>query len=266
MRRLANRWVGAALAVGIGCAPGAALAQPQPAQAALDALVAAYPEALERHDGTHLYWRDGTKMAVDDGVADKPFEQLLRSASILDQFRIPYRRGAPGGPPARNEDPGRIRNAAFFRKMYGDCQQGAVERRLVSVSWLPSSWGNGVRVTPVNGIPQRLRAVSDEIEKLPSHIRRAAYPIAGVYNCRKVADTGQPSMHGTAAAIDLNTAFADYWFWQKPKTDPIAYRNRMPPEIVAAFEKHGFIWGGKWYHYDTMHFEYRPELLGIDNR
>jgi peptidoglycan LD-endopeptidase CwlK len=32
-------------------------------------------------------------------------------------------------------------------------------------------------------------------------------------------------------------------------------------EIVAIFEKHGFIWGGKWYHYDTMHFEYRPELM-----
>jgi peptidoglycan LD-endopeptidase CwlK len=30
------------------------------------------------------------------------------------------------------------------------------------------------------------------------------------------------------------------------------------------FEKHGFIWGAKWYHYDTMHFEYRPELLGGD--
>ena len=28
------------------------------------------------------------------------------------------------------------------------------------------------------------------------------------------------------------------------------------------FEKHGFIWGGRWYHYDTMHFEYRPELVG----
>ncbi|MDD5211432.1 MAG: M15 family metallopeptidase, partial [Sulfuricurvum sp.] len=25
--------------------------------------------------------------------------------------------------------------------------------------------------------------------------------------------------------------------------------------------KYGFIWGGRWYHYDTMHFEYRPELL-----
>src|SRR6185437_1620763 len=32
----------------------------------------------------------------------------------------------------------------------------------------------------------------------------------------------------------------------------IAYHNRMPKEIVATFEKHGFIWGGKWYHYDTM--------------
>jgi len=32
-------------------------------------------------------------------------------------------------------------------------------------------------------------------------------------------------------------------------------------EIVEIFERHGFIWGGKWYHYDTMHFEYRPEML-----
>ncbi|NUM57423.1 MAG: M15 family metallopeptidase, partial [Bdellovibrionaceae bacterium] len=27
------------------------------------------------------------------------------------------------------------------------------------------------------------------------------------------------------------------------------------------FESEGFIWGGKWNHYDTMHFEYRPELF-----
>ena len=26
-------------------------------------------------------------------------------------------------------------------------------------------------------------------------------------------------------------------------------------------EKYGFIWGGRWYHFDTMHFEYRPEIL-----
>ena len=41
----------------------------------------------------------------------------------------------------------------------------------------------------------------------------------------------------------------------------LVYHNQIPMDIVRIFEKHGFIWGGKWYHYDTMHFEYRPELL-----
>jgi D-alanyl-D-alanine carboxypeptidase len=32
---------------------------------------------------------------------------------------------------------------------------------------------------------------------------------------------------------------------------------------VRIFEKQGFVWGGYWYHFDTMHFEYRPELLAV---
>ncbi|WP_372236783.1 M15 family metallopeptidase [Campylobacter pinnipediorum] len=31
--------------------------------------------------------------------------------------------------------------------------------------------------------------------------------------------------------------------------------------MVDVFEKNGFIWGGRWKHFDTMHFEYRPELF-----
>ena len=44
-------------------------------------------------------------------------------------------------------------------------------------------------------------------------------------------------------------------------TAPSSIATACPTEIVAIFEKHGFIWGGKWYHFDTMHFEFRPELL-----
>jgi hypothetical protein len=59
-------------------------------------------------------------------------------------------------------------------------------------------------------------------------------------------------------------AKSNYWRWvHGAETDDLAYRNQIPYEIVEIFERHGYIWGGKWYHYDTMHFEYRPELLKL---
>jgi D-alanyl-D-alanine carboxypeptidase len=236
------------------------LAQDGRGRSALDNLVAAYPNAFAGHDGKALRWRDGTVIPVSDGADSKTFPELLRHASIIDQFRIPYPRGRVEKPPAVDADPGRFRNAAFFTKMYGDCQKGEVLPRLVSLAWLPKAWGQSIRVTSINGVDEHLRAVSAEIDALPEKIKRAAYPIAGTYNCRAVADTGQPSAHGYGIAIDLNTAFSDYWYWRS-HDGPILYRNRVPEEIVTIFEKHGFIWGGKWYHFDTMHFEFRLELL-----
>ena len=225
----------------------------------LDRLVRAYPDALSGHDDRTIIWRDGTVMSVDNGAGDKPFDQLLRNASILDQLRLPYAVGT-SAPPAANADPGRFRNEAFFKKMYGDCNAGEVKRNLVTINWLPRSWGKPVQVTRVNGVVERLKQVSAEIDALDPAVRAAAFPIAGVLSCRPVADTGRMSMHGYAAAIDLNLKYSDYWLWAgKGKTIP--YKNRMPQQIVDIFERHGFIWGGKWYHYDTMHFEYRPELL-----
>jgi D-alanyl-D-alanine carboxypeptidase len=225
----------------------------------LDRLVRAYPKALSGHDGNNIFWRDGTAMIADDGVDEKPFEGLLRNASIVDQLRLSYPTGS-SPPPELNYDPGRFRNEAFFKKMYGDCDSGEVQKNLVTVIWLPRSWGKPIRVTRINGVADHLSEVSDEIDRLEPAIRAAAFPIAGVLSCRVVADTGRMSMHGYAAAIDLNLKYSDYWLWAGG-TKNIPYKNRMPREIVDIFERHGFIWGGKWYHYDTMHFEYRPELL-----
>jgi hypothetical protein len=225
---------------------------------ALDALVAAYPDALARHDGTYLYWKDGTRMPVGAGEPEKSFEQRLRQPSILDQFYQRYPAGALVGAPAKDFDPGRYRNEAFFRKLYGDCRRGEVSPQLVSVPWFPK--GHAVRVTKLHGVAMQLAKVAAEIDKLPEPIKRAAYPTAGTYACRNVLDTGLTSVHAYAAAIDLSRKVSDYWAWQPRAAEP-RYRNRMPLEIVEIFERHGFIWGGRWYHYDTMHFEYRPELL-----
>ena len=256
-RRLAT---GLGLAVALALLASVPTALAQNDQIAIDRLVAAYPDALAGHDGKTLRWRDGTAMPIGAGSDGKTFAERLRHASIADQLRIRYPRGPLDKLPAVDVDPGRFRNAAFFEKMYGDCRKGEVSPHLVSIVWLPNTWGKPIRVTAVNHVDERLRAVSAEIDALPDTIKRAAYPIAGTYNCRVVADTGQPSPHGYGIAIDLNIAFSDYWYW-RPHGGRIVYRNRMPQEIVTIFEKHGFIWGGKWYHFDTMHFEYRPELL-----
>ena len=229
--------------------------------AAVDALVHAYPDWLAGYDSADLIWRDGTRMPLSDGKPAKSFAEMLRQASLLDQLSLPYPTGMTAAAFAPDDDPGRIRNRTFFDKMYGDCWNGEVAPRLVPVVWLPRSWGRTIRITSVNGVAERLAAVSEELDALPAAIKRYAYPPAGTYNCRTVADTGEPSMHSWGAAIDINATHADYWLWHSSGLSSAGPVNRIPLEIVAVFERHGFIWGGTWSHYDTMHFEYRPELL-----
>src|ERR1700724_1287358 len=153
---------GVCVVVGLTLLAAAApvLAEDGRVRAALDSLVAAYPDALAGHDDKALRWRDGPVMPVSDGAETKPFQELLRHASIADQFRIPYPRGALAKPPAVDADPGRFRNTAFFTKMYGDCQKGEVSPRLVSLTWLPNTWGKAIRIPSANGVDAQLRAVS----------------------------------------------------------------------------------------------------------
>lgn len=218
-----------------------------------EALSRAYPEQIEAVDATSLRWRDGTSQPLSDGEPGKSFDEKLRRASLLDQLSLPYPQGPLSKPPGPQDDPGRFRNIAFFDKMYGNCDKGETQKRLVDIPWVG---GGTIRVTTVNGVADKLREIKAEIERLPPQIRRYAFPSAGAFNCRVVKDTGVRSMHAYGAAVDVAVAQSDYWLWRKG-----AYRNRIPYELVEIFERRGFIWGGKWGHFDTMHFEYRPEFF-----
>lgn len=225
----------------------------------LDRLVRAYPDFIARHDGATLTLKNGTRFAVSDGRSDKTFDQLLETPDIDDMFYAAYPAGAAPGQPARNADPGRVRFEPLFVAMYGDCTRGGVARHLRTIEWLPKHGGGRVAVTTVNGVDKALEAVSRELDTLPAAFAKYLKPSAGTYNCRLVAGSRVRSVHAYGAAIDLNSAFSHYWRWAKG--DEPRWQNRIPVEVVRVFEKHGFIWGGAWYHYDTMHFEYRPELL-----
>jgi hypothetical protein len=249
-------WLACAL-IGLAAVPA------QAADVELDALVAAYPDQLAGYAGNDLIWKNGTRMPISDGQTGKSFEQMLDTPDIDDQFAFAYPLGPEVRPPAVNEDPGRIRYENFFLRMYGDCRKGEVTRRLASVAWMPKRGGGRLSVTTVNGVNAKLAAVVSELETLPAAMTKYLVPSAGTYNCRTIANTKRLSVHAFAAAVDINDKQADYWENLKHRDGSFTWRNRVPGEIGEIFERHGFIWGAKWYHVDSMHFEYRPELIAL---
>lgn len=235
-------------------------APPADIQERLAALVRAYPDWIAGVADGFLILRGGAKLKISDGRTDKSFDELLEKPDVDDMFYAAYPAGTPPRPPGRNFDPGRVRFEPLFIAMYGDCKTNALTKSLHAVEWLPQHHGGKVMITAVNGVDRALAAVSQELDQLPGDLVKYLKPSAGTYNCRAIAGSSARSMHAYAAAIDINVTYSDYWRWAPHPAEP-TWKNRIPIEVVQIFERHGFIWGGYWYHYDTMHFEYRPELL-----
>jgi D-alanyl-D-alanine carboxypeptidase len=248
------------LCVGPGIADDRYGAPPPDINVYLEKLVRAYPDWIASSDGEHVVLKSGAKFAVSDHRTDKTFEELIEHPDIDDMFYVPYPAGSEPKQPPKNFDPGRVRYEPLFVAMYGDCKKNEVSRKLKTIAWLPAHHGGHVAITAANGVDQALAAVSQELDALPGDFTKYLVPTSGTYNCRSIAGSSVRSMHAYGAAIDINATYSDYWRWSKDLSSPV-WKDRIPVEIVRVFEKHGFIWGGTWYHFDTMHFEYRPELL-----
>jgi len=90
------------------------------------------------------------------------------------------------------------------------------------------------------------------------------------WNYRDIDGTQTRSMHSYGLAVDFEpkSYFGQetYWRWARRRRRdwyniPSTSLWPIPQVLIDAFELRGFIWGGKWLFYDTMHFEYRPEIL-----
>lgn len=217
-------------------------------------LMDVYPDFVKGFQNGNIILTDGSTMVFDD-KKEKTFVQKLDDADIEDMFAFRYDRSS--WTPGFMQDAGRSRCEAFFKKMYG-ASAAQVRKHLVNVPW----FGQQVQFTTVNHAADSLRAVASELAKYPE--LKQYLKSSGSFYWRKVRGANRQSAHSYGMTIDIGVKYSDYWLWKNPgkkETDKITYANRIPHKIVEVFERHGFIWGGRWYHYDTMHFEFRPEIL-----
>jgi len=230
----------------------------------LSKLQQAYPDYVQSVSIDHITLRDGTEIPTNTLTNQvSAYHYTLGKIDLHTPFNM-------------KNDAGRYRNETFFKKMYGGTKE-EVEKHLVWIEWMPHIFKDErgqalyrLQVTTVNGVADKLKKISNELEQLPTSDYKFLQNPAGTYMWRNIANTDRLSPHSFGMTIDINTDYTSYWQWDLTKEQrPIAeetqltyHENQIPWEIILIFEKHGFIWGGKWYHYDTMHFEYRPELLG----
>lgn len=158
---------------------------------------------------------------------------------------------------------------AFFYKMYGKTLTER-NKNLVYIKFI----NRNLKFNSKNKAAYYLKKVSDQIINLSQNdpeIKKWLYSITSIssYAPRNVAYMDKLSLHSFGIAVDIRTRFEKgnvYWYWssyyKKEWWDIQFYqKDLMPQKIIDIFELNNFVWGGKWYKYDTMHFEYRPEII-----
>jgi hypothetical protein len=208
---------------------------------------------LDLESGVFVAWDNDTSIDANDPESEEV-------PDLHDIFEPPYVSGpivpidtSDAGP---IEDPGRARVEELFFATYG-AKRSDVQEHLARVRFFGLRYPFHERAAePLRRVVERLEPQVKANPKLLPFLK----DIGGTWIWRTIKRSKRLSGHAFGIAIDLNVERSDYWRWTY-RGKPMIWKNRVPQEIVDAFEAEGFIWGGRWKHYDTMHFEYRPELI-----
>jgi hypothetical protein len=155
----------------------------------------------------------------------------------------------------------------FHGIIYGGLTRREIERALTRFVFL------GKRITVNRMIVEPLRRVEAEIRRWEGgEAFIASLESIHGYNWRDIAGTQRRSFHSWGLALDIQVPQralgrrAVFWQWERHRNRdwmliPLENRWSPPAPVIRAFERQGFIWGGRWTFFDNMHFEYRPELI-----
>lgn len=218
-----------------------------------------YIDGIEqREDGSvYLVMNSGKHILYDDGRT-KNHEGKLSYPDLQDMMEQIYSIQDIKNLADENFDPGRARVYALLYEVYGSTKK-QIESNLTNVKTM----GGYFRFNKNNGACESLQKAFNKLAPLVKsnwRIGSSVFPLSGTFNYRNIAGTGRLSPHSFGIAIDLARDSRDYWKWASRREGQKRLES-YPREIVSIFENHNFIWGGKWGHFDILHFEYRPEII-----
>ncbi|MBV4425017.1 M15 family metallopeptidase [Clostridium tyrobutyricum] len=225
-------------------------------------IMMAYPEYVKnviKDDNGYVYiiMKSGRKILYDD-KREKSFDEKLFNTDIQDMMEQFYPLGSIDKVMDKDSDPGRFRVYPLLEEVYGG-SRNEIEKNLVITNLvyrnLQFNKNNKASDCLENAIKELV-----SISKNSGNIATALFPYSGTYNYRNISGTNLKSPHSFAIAIDLARDRRDYWKWTTEKEGTRRIKS-YPKEIVDVFEKNNFVWGGKWSHFDILHFEYRPEIV-----
>jgi hypothetical protein len=255
-----------------------------PGEMEIRALAAAYPQRISafgirdgewavRMNNRWYYWANGAMLLEE--LRDRADEYVgIRFYNY--RLGAPYLRQVPLEMDLMLRDHAavlrtdtRLGSTEFLDNLYGISSSADGERQMVRVFFL----GYTVRVHP--WVAKPLQLVHQEIMKRAAADQELSTWIDALrsihaYNWRSIAGTVRRSYHSYGVAIDLEPSTYNgrwtYWRWASENgvewwTLPLDQRWQVPQAVIDAFERNGFIWGGKWLQFDNIHFEYRPESI-----
>ena len=225
-------------------------------------IMLAYPESVSEieasEDGkVYVVLKSGKKLLYDD-KRTKSMEEKLSVPDLQDMLEQIYPLQTTRVLMDKSFDPGRSRVYGLLYETYGS-SKASVEANLTNVKTGYKSF----QFNQNNEAAEALEKVMKELVPLAEareDIRRDVFPCSGTYNYRVISGTDRLSPHSFGIAIDLARDDRDYWKWATAEEGQKRL-SKYPIEIVEIFEKNNFIWGGKWGHFDILHFEYRPEII-----
>jgi hypothetical protein len=256
--------------------------EPTRAELVMNALHAAYPQeiadidfrdgdwAVLMHD-IWYYYCDGRLQTEDkrEEISNYRAQGFYHYPAELPPFEL---RPVPESR-ARNNNTARqrvlLRQSSFMDDLWQSRNRDEAFNHIKAIRFLGKTVRVHYKIVPILArVEERILEEAAKDRTVQTWINSLAQPESWTW--RNIAITESRSFHSYGVAIDLRPTslgrLQTYWLWTSYARNDwfnVPYEERYhPPEaVIHIFEKHGFIWGGKWNRFDTMHFEYRPEIL-----